>query len=332
MSRKDKIWGIQVQLYTSAVKNSLVFDDDMWEDIVADSARIGLNTIILEVDNCIQYPSHPEISLPDAWDSARVHAEVERCRKVGIALIPQMNFSASHDQWLGDYARMVSSKPYYALLKDLIQDAYELFEHPEYIHIGMDEEDYNHQSRRDFICFRQGKLYWHDLRYLIDCVSDTGARPWIWACPLFDHPEEFKTYIGAGKAILSPWYYNAFRQEHLTPVESRAEYVTYYNEGRYKEMGIRWVEQDPFLVNFRNVALPLLKDGYEYVPCASVFNRCIYNHADLMEYFKINAPDEQILGYISAPWISTTKTERNLQYYEETFRFMKEAMDEFYPE
>ena len=92
------------------------------------------------------------------------------------------------------------------------------------------------------------------------------------------------------------------------------------------------MEQDPFLVNFRLVALPLLEEGYEYVPCASVFNRCDYNHADLMEYFKKYAPDDQILGYMTAPWKRTEKVEPNIQYYEETFRFMKEAMDEFYPE
>ena len=31
------------------------------------------------------------------------------------------------------------------------------------------------------------------MRYLVDCVADTGAKPWMWSNPLFEHPEEYKT-------------------------------------------------------------------------------------------------------------------------------------------
>ena len=335
MNRKNKIWAILVHLSMhmwGTHYDTLPFDDDLWDHIVEESARIGLNMIVLDVGDGVQYKSHPEISMKDAWSAERVHAEVKRCREKGIALIPKLNFSSSHDKWLGDYHFMLSSKPYYQVAKDLIEEVYELFEQPEFIHLGMDEEDYAHQTNRDYIAFRQGKLLWHDLNYFMDCVCATGARPWIWSCPLFTYPEEYKANIETKKAVLSPWYYNAFRQEHYTPVSSRQEYVTYYNEGKYKEMGIKWVEEDPFLVNFRKVALPLMQEGYEYIPCASVFNRCDYNTADLLEYFKLNAPDEQVLGFITAPWISTQKQEKNLQFFEESFRFMKEAKEEFYPE
>ena len=330
-----KIWGIMVQLskHTSHWHyDYLPFDDKMWDFILKGAVDAGLNTVIFSVSDGIQYASHPEIAMPGAWSRERVHQEVQRCRDLGIALIPKLNFSASHSPWLKDYARMISSPAYYQLAKDLIEEVYELFEQPEFIHLGMDEEDFDHQNGRDFVCFRQGELLWHDLNYLMDCVCATGARPWIWSCPLFSYPEEYKKHIDAKKAVLSPWYYNAFRKEHWTPVESRADYVAYYNEGKYKEMGIKWVEEDPFLVNFRNVALPLLQEGYEYVPCASVFNRCEYNHADLMEYFKENAPDDQILGFMSAPWMAGLWKEQNVQYYEESFRYMKEARAAFYPD
>lgn len=203
-----------------------------------------------------------------------------------------------------------------------------LFGHPKYIHIGMDEEDAKHVAGRDFAVFRQGELYWHDLRFLMDCVEDTGAMPWIWSCPLFDHPEEFRGHVSPHEVIISPWNYNALRREHWTPIESRAEYVAYYNEGEYASMGIKYVEEDPFLVRFREVALPLLKEGYLYVPCASVFNRCKYNHTDLLEYFKLNAPDEQIIGYMSAPWFRTLK--ENEPYFDETFSQFSEAIEKHY--
>ena len=106
--------------------------------------------------------------------------------------------------------------------------------------------------------------------------------------------------------------------------------MTYYNEGKYKEMGIKFVEQDPFLVRFMEVALPLLKEGYRYAPCASTYNRCDWNHNDLLRYFKENAPDDQIVGYMSAPWAQTIKS--NVPFFDETFKFFGEAIDKYYPD
>ena len=43
---------------------------------------------------------------------------------------------------VGIYERMVSTPIYYQVCKDLIEEAYEMFDHPEFIHIGMDEEEH----------------------------------------------------------------------------------------------------------------------------------------------------------------------------------------------
>ena len=69
---------------------------------------------------------------------------------------------------------------------------------------------------------------------------------------------------------------------------------------------------------------------FRYVPCASVWNKCDCNHSELVEYFKTNATEEQIPGYISAPWGSVTKEDK--YRLEDTFRFYKEAMDKHYKE
>lgn len=330
-----KMWAMLVHLGTDLWDekfsyDEVAFDDDLWESILRQSADTGINAIVLDLANAIEYASHPEIVKKGAWTRKRVRTEVKRCREMGIALIPKLNFATPHCKWLGRYSRMISTTEYYQVANDLIKEVYELFEHPEYIHLGMDEEDAQHVAGQQLAIFRQGELYWHDLRYFIDCVADTGAKPWIWSCSLFDHPEEFKKHIDADEIVLSPWYYNAFRKEHWTPVESRQEYVTYYNEGAYKEMGIKFVEEDPFLVNFRKVALPLMTEGYNYIPCASVFNRCDYNTSDLVEYFKDNAPDDQVLGFITAPWFPTLKEYE--KDFDDSFRFLKEAKEKFYGE
>jgi len=333
MKKNEKMWALLVHLSMNMWHNnyeSLPFDDEMWDYILKESANTGINTIVLDIGDGIQFASHPEIAMKGAWKRKRVRQEVKRCKDLGIALIPKLNFSTAHGFWLGEYSRMVSTTKYYQVCNDLIKESYELFDHPEYIHLGFDEEDARHVEENEYAVFRQGELFWHDLNFLLDCVADTGARPWIWSCPLLRHPEDYKKYVGVKDAVLSPWYYNAFRKEHWTPVESRAEYVAYYNEGIYKELGIKFVEEDPYLVNFRKWALPLMEEGYDYIPCASVFNRCDWNTSDIVEYFRDNAPDEQILGYMTAPWVATLPTERSKQFYEESFRFLKEAKEAFY--
>lgn len=328
-----KIWSILVHLsmsmwakkYDNVAEN---FDEGMWDYIIDESEKCGINMIVLDVGDAIQWASHPEISIKGAWTRKRVHQEIKRCREKGITLIPKINFATPHCAWLGEYSKMISTNAYYRMADELIHEVYRTFEEPEFIHIGFDEEDARHVKGKQLAIYRQKDQFWNDLRFLLDSVIDTGAKPWIWSCPLFNHPEEFKKYIDADEVVLSPWNYNALNPEHWTPVESRAEYVAYYNEGDYAKLGIKYVEEDPFLVKFREVALPLMKEGYNYVPCASVFNRCDWNHHDLVEYFKVNAPDDQVLGFMSAPWFNTMPDKK--MYFEETFKFFKEAKEKFY--
>ena len=230
--KNQKIWSILVHLSKHMwLKryDTLPFEDAFWEYILKEAEKVGINTIVLDVGDGIQFASHPEIAMNGAWTRKRVRQEVQRCKDIGITLIPKLNFATPHDMWLGEYARMLSTNVYYKVCNDLIKEVYELFDHPEYIHLGMDEEDARHVKGHEFAVYRQGELYWHDLNYLYDCVADTGAKPWVWSCPLYGHFEEYKKHVGVDDAVLSPWYYNAFRKEHWTPIESRAEYVAYYN-------------------------------------------------------------------------------------------------------
>jgi len=331
----DKIWGFMTHLSGNTWINgknagirSMVLEDEMLDFIIEEGAKAGFNTLILEVNDGLEYGTHPEISVKGAWSRKKLRDTIKRCREKGITVMPELNLSAAHDMWLGAYERMRCTPQYYRLVDDLIKEVYELFEHPKYIHLGMDEEDAKHLEKRPYAMYRQKDLYWHDLRFMMDSVICAGATPWIWSCPLFDHPEEFKKHIDAEEVVISPWYFNAFRKEHWTPVESRAEYVAYYNEGDYAKLGIKYVEEDPFLVNVREKAIPLTKEGYRYIPCASVYNRCEYNACDLMEYFKDNAPDDQILGYITAPWYGGEM--KNKAFFQESFDTVKAAREIIY--
>ena len=331
MNKNEKMWAIYVGLgysWDDEDRERSPFDEDVWNYIIDESAKCGLNTIILEIDNAIVFHSHPEIAAKGAWTQSKLKKELAKCKAKNLKVIPMLNFASPHDHWLLEHHRKLCTPEYYQVCNDIIKEVYEMFEHPEYINIAMDEEDAKHVKKHELAVYRQGELYWHDLRFLIDCVKATGAKPWMWADPLFDHPEEYMARFEPDEALLSPWYYNAFKEEHYIPIDSRENLIIYYNEDEYKDMDIKYVEDDPFLVNFRNVALPLMEKGYKYVPCASICNGCDYNHMELLEYFKENAPDDQIVGYMSAPWKPITK---ELKWrYEDTFKFFKEAIDKNY--
>ncbi|MBQ7109201.1 MAG: hypothetical protein IJN99_02425 [Clostridia bacterium] len=333
---KEKMWAILVHLGNwggggSQEMNydSLLFDDDSWNYIVDEVAAAGLNTLIIDICGGIDFASHPEITVKGAWTRKRLRDEIAKCREKGLTLIPKLNFATVHSKWLKKYSRMISTPEYYQVCNDLIKEAYELFEHPKYIHLGMDEEDAKHAKTEELAIYRQGELYWHDVRFLIDCVKDTGATPWMWSCPLFDNPEEYKKHIDADEAILSPWYYNAFREEHYTPVASKQLYIDYYKQPEYKGMDIKYIEDDPFLVRFRELAVPLLKaEGYKYAPAGSVCNRCDYNIIEMVEYFKERAPEEQIPGYVMTVWKPTIPKYKG--EVDRAIKLMKEAKEKFY--
>lgn len=335
--KNKKMWSMLVQLSMNCqgfkfdTRLPFDFDDDVWETILKKSADSGINTIVLDLGDGVCYGSHPELANKGAWTRQRVRSEVKKARDMGITIIPKLNFSATHDLWLGEYGNMLTTPAYYKVCRDLINEVYDLFDCPDYIHIGMDEEDEDHFTKEFglYIC-RFGEALWHDLQFLLDCVRDTGATPWMWTDCLFNYPEEFYEHIGTKDLILSPWYYHALREEHYTLISSGQEYIDYYSQEKFKGQNLKYVEDDIFHTRFRDCALPNLKRGYTYVPCMSVYNHCQYNTPDVVEYFKTKAPENSIAGFITAPWCETTK--ENLPKFEESIRLLQKAREEFYPE
>ena len=134
--KKEKIWSILVHLTKNLQENkyfdTLWFDESVWDYILRNAEKAGINTIVLDVGDGIEFATHPEIAVKGAWSHRRVRTELRRCRDLGITLIPKLNFATPHDRWLGEYRRMISTNIYYRLANDLIKEVYELFDKPEY--------------------------------------------------------------------------------------------------------------------------------------------------------------------------------------------------------
>ena len=326
--KNKKMWTLLVHLsmhYAYGHYDYLPFDDDMWDWILENAVKSGYNTILLDLCDGLQYASHPEIAMNGAWSRAKLRQELKKCQDMGLTLIPKLNFSAPHSNWLGKYRRMISTEEYYKVCRDLIQEVYELFDHPEYIHIGMDEEDEAHgrKNQEGYFMIRQGELYWHDLRYLMDCVTDTGAKPWIWHDSFGNHQEEYCQHFEMNEALLSVWYYHQLDEKYFTPF---SEYK--HDKSQYYGLDLQYVEDIPKLKRIRDYALDWAREGNEITPTAWAFNEG--NIHQLMEFFHNGAPDQQILGMIVSIWKSTQW--QNKEVFEKAFSEFKAAKDEFYPD
>ena len=179
-------------------------DLDIWDNTVRFLAENKYNMVLIDVGDGVKYESHPEISAPDAWDKDLLRKKLAEMRALGLEPIPKLNFSTSHDTWLKEYRRMVSSKPYYQVCADLIAEVCDIFK-PRFFHLGMDEESPECIKHSEYAVCRQGELYFHDLKYLCDCVSTLGAKPWIWSSPLYDMSELFKKKISKDEIVISPY-------------------------------------------------------------------------------------------------------------------------------
>ena len=281
----------------------LSFDDNAWSELLAACQKNGINQIVLDVGEGLQYKCYPELSREGAWSHERAKAEVERCRNMGIELIPKLNFSATHHLWLGVYGKMMSTPKYYEVCENIIKETYEAFGSPRFFHLGMDEEgDPQFFSKLPMVHYRQGELIWHDLKFLIDTVRTCGAKPIIWGDMAVFEPEEFRKHIPYDDVILQPWIYFAIRREHWTRVDSKKRYM----ESTEGKMGIEYIEEWHLWQKMTHEGVKAMNDGYETIPTPSNWGENKWCHDDVVEHFVNNNKSGKLLGFMTAPWVNTS--------------------------
>ena len=183
------------------------FDESVWARVGAKFKNVGVNQIVIDLGEAVEYPSHPELAVKGSWSADKLRGEIRRLRSMGFEPIPKLNFSTSHDIWLKDYHRMVSSPKYYEVVKNLIRDVCEIFENPRYFHLGLDEEVPGFQNGQKIMIVRQGDLWWNDVLFFVRETERHGARAWVWSDYLRRHePEEFARRMPKS-VVQSTWWY-----------------------------------------------------------------------------------------------------------------------------
>lgn len=263
-------WGLR------AYRPYLVHDESVWNKILKQMSTAGMNMVVIDLGDAIQYESHPEIAVKNAWSTQKLKKELAKIRKLGLEPIPKMNFATTHDAWLGEYSRMVSTKKYYEICQNLISEVIDLFDTPRFFHLGMDEETAGHQESFDYAVMRQNDLWWHDLYFFIDQTEKKGVRPWVWADYGWRYPDLFFKKMPKS-VLLSNWYYES--NYNLAEIKGSPKIrVEYY--------------------------MKLEAAGYDQIPTGGnwLMDDCM---EATVNFCKSNIDPSRLLGFMTTTWIPT---------------------------
>lgn len=251
-------------------KPYLRFDEELWEELLNLMPRAGINMVVIDLGDGVQYHSHPEIAVQGAWSTAKLQEDLKRLRDRGLEPIPKLNFSTAHDAWLGEYSRCVSSPRYYAVCRDLIEEVIELFAQPRFFHLGMDEETWEHQRHYAYAVVRQHELWWEDFQFLVGQVERHGVQAWVWSDYYWHHPDTFLRNMPRS-VVQSNWYYGA-------------EFDT-------QEMAVR-------------AYIDLAQHGFAQIPTGSNWANDV-NFERTVQFCRQNIPSEGLLGFLQTTWKPT---------------------------
>ena len=263
---------------TGRYHKAVSIDRKLLREVVDELSVCGINLLVLDVLDAMQYHSHPEISLENAFTHEELRAELRYMRERGIEPVPKLNFSSCHDVWLKEYSRMKGTAKYYEVVKDLIDEVCEVFDRPSLFHLGMDEEDLA-THKKGMTIIRCNEMWFRDLRFYMDCVQKNGVRPWIWGDFYWKHPDDFAKNISK-ECLISNWGYMRYEESHE---RVKMQYDSY---------------------------IALAKLGYDQLPCGSGWC-CHQNIAQIVHFFKKNGlVNEHLKGFMVAPWTGTLEVNR----------------------
>lgn len=257
-------------------------DLETWDTVTRALPTYGINTLIIDLGDAVQYDSHPEISAPDAWSKEFLKKKLDELRAMGIRPIPKLNFSAAHDTWFKGFNRMIATPAYYAACADLIKEVCELFDYPPFFHLGMDEEIEKYQAFYTMTTVRNEALWWHDLNFLFRECEKHGARPWIW----------------------STCSYNKFKDSFLKNMP-KSVLMSCGGNGKYygpTASPERQADTQKKIEQF----LFLNDNGYDLIPLCSTW-MYYRNPLQALGLAKDLLNPEQVKGFIMATWLHTKK-------------------------
>jgi len=185
-------------------------------------ARYKYNQLLIEAEHGVAWKSHPEIVSKAALDPAEVTALVKFAKKHYFKVTPLVQ-TMGHGAWMFRYKNNLDfaedpTRPdvycplnpkSYKFVFDVMDEAYEIFDHPEYIHIGHDEHDNYNPFPVHPECKAVGdeRLYYMDTIQIYHHLKSKGIKCMMWTDEL--EGKSFHPYLDAlpRDIIMCTWNY-----------------------------------------------------------------------------------------------------------------------------
>ena len=330
-SKKKYIWANLIQLgcnmwndhdmapgnpYSETVADYLRFDEKVWRDLTEQTRDVGMNMVIIDLAEGLVYPSHPELAVRGSWTPKKLREELARLRRMGLEPIPKLNFSATHDVWMKDYARMVSTETYHRVIADLVKDVCAIFDKPRFLHIGMDEEGELLQRKFRYAVTRREDVWFSDLKRIVSAVERQGARAWMWSDPAWNYPD-YMTNVP--KSVMqSNWYY----WKDVKEVEAKLADPKFSTGTKRPD----WAGQNhPAELK---AFMDLQDAGFDQIPCATTWNSD-ENMEQVVEYCIRKLDPARLHGFLLTDWKCTWNEEKALKKHAEFFPLVKKLIDRY---
>lgn len=262
----------------------LKVDDSMWKSLTERAAKVGVNVFVIDLGEGMVFPSHPELAVRGSWEPERMKEEIARLKKMGMMAVPKLNFSSSHDQWLGKWRPYLSTPEYFQVCDEVIRDVAEVFDESPLFHLGYDEETFFIQNfnKFEYMRLRSGDLWWHDFLWFVAEVEKYRMRPWIWSDMCWEHKDEFLARMPR-TVLQSNWYYeNEFDVSTMKKENRKAMVETYTT---------------------------LEKGRYDQMPCGSTYS-CRENFGKTIDHCRSVVKGDRLKGFFMAPWYYRTQEDK----------------------
>ncbi len=167
----------------------------------------GYDGIVVEIDNKLRFPSHPEFASRDALSPEEWYGLVRDAKNMGMIVYPliQTLGHMEHIVFPGGpfnhlceipgerYMVCPSKEATTAFVKDLIRDVYAIFDRPRRIHLGGDECLLLGSCP---LCYgkQPHELMGHYLHELADYAIKMDMKPEFWADMFLSHPGMLDTF------------------------------------------------------------------------------------------------------------------------------------------
>lgn len=149
------------------------FDLSVGLELIEMMAQVGLNLMIIDCEDGLEYTSHPELTRHYSVPINTLTKLIQSAIQHDIEVVPKLNFSQSglyrHNHWFRPYNELFDNEDYWKLAFEIIDEIISISGPLRFFHCGMDEDHW-----------RSYEQYIAAINILQKGLQERHLRPIIW--------------------------------------------------------------------------------------------------------------------------------------------------------